>query len=139
WGLRPGPPWRDGTQPQGILVRNPRAFLYQTARNLAIDYYRKKSKTVFLENDLREDGNVYDDAVVDDISKIAKKFDLEKDVSRVQKILLQLRDEYAEVVILRYIEEMSFLEISEIVGKPEGTIRVILHRAINELRENLAL
>ncbi len=92
-----------------------------------------------MENDLREDGNVYDDAVVDDISKIAKKFDLEKDVSRVQKILLQLRDEYAEVVILRYIEEMSFLEISEIVGKPEGTIRVILHRAINELRENLAL
>ena len=118
-------------------VQNPRAFLYQTARNLAVDYYRKKSKTVFPENDLREDGNIYNDTVVDDISEIAKKFDLEKDILRVQKTLLQLRDEYAEVVILRYIEEMSFLEISEIVGKPEGAIRVILHRAIKELRENL--
>ena len=94
-------------------VQNPRAFLYQTARNLAVDYYRKKSKTVFPENDLREDGNIYNDTVVDDILEIAKKFDLEKDILRVQKTLLQLRDEYAEVVILRYIEEMSFLEISE--------------------------
>lgn len=126
------------TRSHGLpAIHNPRAFLYKTARNLTVDYYRQKSRIVFSENDLRDDGNIYDDTVVDDISKIAKKFDLEKDVSRVQKILLQLQDECAEIVILRYIEEMSFSEISEIVGKPEGTIRVILHRAIKALRENL--
>lgn len=118
-------------------VRNPRAFLYKTAKNLAIDYYRKKSRTIFSENDLREDGNIYDDTATDDISEIIKKFDLEKDVSRIRKILLQLHDEYADVIVLRYIEEMSFAEISEITGKPEGTIRVILHRAINEMRKYL--
>ena len=132
-GVRP--PSQERSDPP--MIQNPRAFLYKTARNLTIDYYRKKSKTVFLENDLRGDGNIYDDAVLDDISGIAQKFDLEKDVLRVQKTLLKLQDECAEVIILRYIEEMSFSEISEIVGKPEGTIRVILHRAIKELRENL--
>jgi RNA polymerase sigma-70 factor, ECF subfamily len=118
-------------------IQNPRAFLYKTAKNLLIDYYRVKNRTVFMENDLGEYGDykISDKSdSADSIQEVIKNFDIEKEVGNLTEALVKLQSEYAEVIILRYIEEMSFFEIAEIVEKPEGTVRVMLHRGIKELR-----
>lgn len=118
-------------------IQNPRAFLYKTARNLTIDYYRTKGRVVTLDDSsiIKIDADKPRSAKEGDIQKVAEKFDLEKDMASIAKYLTKIPDESAEVIILRYIEEMPFSEISEIVAKPEGTIRVMLHRGMKELRE----
>ncbi len=56
----------------------------------------------------------------------------------IQKALRLLRDEYREIVVLRDIQELSYQEIGQILGLPEGTIKSRLHRARWELKELLA-
>ncbi|MGQ9653801.1 MAG: RNA polymerase sigma factor [Thermodesulfobacteriota bacterium] len=57
----------------------------------------------------------------------------------VQIALGRLRQEYREAVVLRDIQNLSYQEISEILGVPEGTIKSRLHRARWELKEILGL
>lgn len=57
----------------------------------------------------------------------------------VQIALGRLRQEYREAVVLRDIQNLSYQEISEILGIPEGTIKSRLHRARWELKEILGL
>ena len=48
---------------------------------------------------------------------------------------MDLKDEYREVIILYYIEEMSVGEISKILDKSRGNIRVLVFRALKALKE----
>lgn len=56
----------------------------------------------------------------------------------VQKAIAQLEEEHRVVVVLRDIEELSYEEICEITGLPEGTVKSRLHRARLALKEKLA-
>ena len=47
----------------------------------------------------------------------------------VRSAVQKLPDEFREVVVLRYFEELSTPEIARIVGVPEGTVRSRLHYA----------
>ncbi|GAB4140463.1 MAG: hypothetical protein Tsb009_09800 [Planctomycetaceae bacterium] len=49
----------------------------------------------------------------------------------------QLREEYRTCFVLFHQQEMSCLEISEILDRPEGTIKTWLHRARRELADFL--
>lgn len=104
------------------------SFLFTVARNLVIDNQRKK-KEFSLE---LQDGEA-----------LKSEEDLEEKVAKVeeaealQKALSQLSTFDRQLVILRYFEELSFNEVSDIVGKKEGSIRVRVHRALAELRINL--
>jgi len=53
----------------------------------------------------------------------------------VQVALQELREDYREVIVFRDIQELSYQEISEILGLPEGTVKSRLHRARWELKE----
>jgi len=57
--------------------------------------------------------------------------------SRVSRAVSNLPQAYREVVVLFYQEEFSIAEISRMTGKPEGTIRSLLHRARQKLTEAL--
>lgn len=48
---------------------------------------------------------------------------------RVQKALLQLPGEYRAVLVLRYLEELSYQEIAEALGAPLSTVETRIHRA----------
>src|SRR3989344_4755194 len=45
--------------------------------------------------------------------------------------------EVREIVILKYIEELSINEIAKIVDKSAGNVRVILHRALKDLQDKI--
>ena len=49
--------------------------------------------------------------------------------SAVQQALSELDDEHRELVVLRDVENMSYEEIQQITGLPEGTVKSRLHRA----------
>lgn len=57
------------------------------------------------------------------------------DFNKIQQSLKSLNVKYQEVISLRFFEEKSIKEISEILERPEGTIKSLLSRGIEKLRE----
>lgn len=56
-------------------------------------------------------------------------------ISRFEECLQKLPEEYREVLVLRYIEELSYEEIAEILRISLGTVKSRIHRARTELRD----
>lgn len=55
-----------------------------------------------------------------------------------EKQLKGLNEEHREVLVLRYMEELSYEEIADILGLSLGTVKSRIHRARNELRGVMA-
>ena len=51
--------------------------------------------------------------------------------------MVNLKDEYQEVVIWHYIDDLSITEIAKMLKKSEGTVRVTLHRALKAVRKEI--
>jgi RNA polymerase sigma-70 factor, ECF subfamily len=104
------------------------SWLYQIAKNNIIDYYRVKKVTV----DLDEVVDVLEDAAspIDDANMMIE-----------QKIVIELIEELPEdqqqIIRYKFFEELENIEIAQIMGKTEVSVRVIQHRAINKLKELL--
>ena len=56
---------------------------------------------------------------------------------RVQYEISRLPEKYRMIIVLKYIEELSLQEISEIVDMPIGTVKTRLHRGREALRKQL--
>jgi len=112
-------------------VNSHKALLYFIVNGLIIDYYRtkKKSKNVSLENIDERFLSVEDD--VEDA--IAQKQALEEVYKKVKK----LKKEHQDILFLHFIEDVSVKEIAFIQKKKENAIRVLLHRALKELKKKL--
>ncbi len=57
------------------------------------------------------------------------------DAEEVQNALLTLRLEYRQCFVLFYQQDLSVEEVAEILNRPEGTIKIWLHRARKEIAE----
>jgi RNA polymerase sigma-70 factor (ECF subfamily) len=108
-----------------------KALFYKIARNTIIDEYRKNSRhtAVSLDNE-----NFPID-IKDETKNIAAATEIKSDMRFIEKKLLELKDECREVIILKYIEELSIGEIAKILGKSRGAVRVLLHRSMKALKE----
>ncbi|PIR44265.1 hypothetical protein COV23_00820 [Candidatus Wolfebacteria bacterium CG10_big_fil_rev_8_21_14_0_10_31_9] len=104
------------------------SWLYQIARNQVIDHYRTKKVTVNLE--IIEEIFISDYSVDKEVGSI-----LELETAR--KAILKLNQEQQDIIIMRFVEDLSPKEISQTLGKPESTIRVLQHRAIQNLKKIL--
>ncbi len=117
------------------VIDNLRAFLYQTARNTVIDFYRTRDQKEVIALPREDDGEKPAMEIIDEKQDLVEKIELASDLEEVKKALQKIREEYREVIILRFIEEMSVKETAEILGKSEGAVRVLLHRAVAALKE----
>ena len=108
-----------------------RALLYKVARNTIIDYYRENSNKKIASLD--DEDNKID--VVDESHNPQEKLDEEANLNLIKKKLPFLKDEYREVIIMRFINDLSLEEIADISGKTKGNVRVLMHRALGALRE----
>ena len=114
-------------------IDNPRALLYRIANNLVTDFYRKKSRTELILDP--EEGSVL--AKIPDKTDLNKELNLNSDMIEVKKALSQLKGEYQNIIIWRYLDDFSAKEIAQIMEKPEGTIRTLIHRALAALKKGL--
>jgi len=109
------------------------SFLYKIARNTIIDFYRKKQiLTIGIDEKIS-------DAIRDQSQDILANISARQDIEEIMKTLGEIKDEYREVVILRYVEDLPVSEIAEITGKTEGAARVLIHRAVKSLEKALKL
>ncbi|MCK4540203.1 RNA polymerase sigma factor [Candidatus Parcubacteria bacterium] len=107
-----------------------KAFFYRVARNIIIDHYRGKNTQANISIDNKE--NQID--IIDEKVDLGKEVDLKNDIKNLQQAMRELKDEYREVLMLRYINELSIKEIAEILDKSKGNVRVLIFRAIKALK-----
>ena len=111
-----------------------KSLLYKVARNTVIDHYRKQSRKTESSLDAGIDDinnvNIVDPAQ-DIISEISTKADHEMLVLRMR----DLKDEYREAIVLRYINELNIKEIAQVLDKSRGNVRVLIYRALKALKE----
>ncbi len=112
----------------GIEIDNLKAFLFRIASNLVIDHYRKK-KEASLEV-MAESGF---DPVGDDAEVIVDHAAAGEALAMVQ----HLPDNYREVIVLRFANNLTITEIAEIIGENENAVSVRIHRALKKLKELL--
>jgi RNA polymerase sigma-70 factor (ECF subfamily) len=106
------------------------SWLLRIAHNLGVSHLRAK----------RETSEVHE-GIVDDKWRRDPEAAYEQtaDEERVREAILKLREEQRQVIILRFIEDLDYREVAEIIGKSVAAIRVIQHRALNSLRKQMKL
>ena len=110
-------------------LRNPEAFvvwLYQIAR--------RKAWSGLRERELRPLGNA--EVVAELTEDVEPKFSAE-DAAAIHQGLAALSASHREVVVLRYLEEMTYEQIAEVTDCAVGTVRSRLHYAKLLLRQRL--
>ncbi len=124
------------TASKGTEIRNWRALLYRTLNNLIIDEYRKK-KQVSLDKILSQDnvseGN-FADLKTGSLSEISNELDAVTDTETVHAALKELRDNYKQVLILRYIDGLRIKEIATVLNESQNVISVRINRALKKVK-----
>lgn len=105
------------------------SWLYRIAHNVCVDYLRKNSKRNHMSLDAEDE---YSQALIEKIiTEDTGSVHLAKDVERraVRDIIRMLPDKYRTVMILFFLEEKSYEEISDILQIPVNTVWTLLNRA----------
>ena len=97
-------------------------WLYRLTTNAAIDVMRreKRHQTV-------GDGEMIE--VADDADSPQETVERTEQQEAVQEALSTLSEEYREVLLLRYMEELDYAEIAEVLQLPSGTVKSRINRA----------
>ncbi|MFH1292339.1 MAG: RNA polymerase sigma factor [bacterium] len=113
----------------GNKIESFTGLLYRLARNQIVDLYRNKSRHI--EISLEQGMDMAEDRDMDTPNQLGQKMEIQK----IRQSLKRLKQEYQEVITLRYIDELKIGEIAEIMGKGKVNVRVTLHRAIKKLKQ----
>jgi len=97
-------------------------WLYRIAIDEVTDYYRKNGRTKKLVREVK----------LNQVSPLSE--DIEINYENLRIALKQLNEKEQNVIILRYFEKLSNLEVAEIIGKKEGAVKVQVHRAMQKLK-----
>lgn len=116
----------------GKKIENPQAFLYKTARNLVVDHYRGKGRAQLVSI---EDSNLQ---FADNKINLEKDAIVASDLDQVRKAMAGLNEDYQNAIIWRYLEDLPIKEVAHLLDRSEEATRVLLHRAMNELKTRLA-
>jgi RNA polymerase sigma-70 factor (ECF subfamily) len=103
------------------------SWLYKIAHNTVIDHYKTYKQTMMM----REHTVSYDQ-----IEKLEETLDIKNQFHFVIEAMASLTDEQREVIILRFIEDLSPKQIAYIVSKHEDAVRAIQYRALQTLRKH---
>ena len=111
------------------------SWIYRITHNEAVSYLRR-NKNKFQVINFEIDKNLIETAWAD--LDIKKELDEKYFLENVQKIIKDFKNkDYQDVLVLRYIEDKDYQEISDILKKPLGTVSTLLSRAKKQLKSAL--
>lgn len=119
--------WEYLTTDQTNDIASLNGLIYRMARNLVIDYYRQQAHV----NECSVDDILHLGVDTNELEKLHIQMEAAKLLTHIQS----LKSEYQEVLLLRYIEELSIKEIADVMQKKRGAVRVTLHRATKTLQD----
>lgn len=117
----------------GISIK---VWLYRIATNEVNLYFRHKQKhnSIFERINI-EDRSIFNNYMADDRKEIESEIQKHDQFLTVLKELKTLPVKYQEVIALRYFEGKDYKEIVEILNINEGTLKSLLSRGLEKLRQ----
>jgi RNA polymerase sigma-70 factor, ECF subfamily len=108
------------------------AWLYRIAHNLVANYHRDRSrnKEIPLEN-------IPGQVLPQKGTQPEIHFVRSQEVEDLLKTIRGLADNRQELLILKFVDQLSNAEIGQIMRKSEGAIKSLYHRTLIELREKM--
>jgi RNA polymerase sigma-70 factor (ECF subfamily) len=102
------------------------AWLFGIARNKLMDHFRQSRQVSSLENiEIPVSSNTLDNVIHSE------------EISRLSEFLNALPEEDQELLRLRFVGEMSFPEMSVLLGKKEDTIKKSVYRLMAKLQSRM--
>lgn len=111
---------RAGRPPQQLD-----GWLYRVAHNLAMDWYRR-------QRDVKDQPWAEGTAAADDSP--AHLLEQQETRQRLRHALRRLTADQQRVVVLRFGEGLRLAEVARLMGRSEGAIKILQHRALQRLR-----
>jgi len=121
---------------RGGSIDNWKAFLFRVLNNLIIDEYRKKKSTsldALLEQETVSEGS-FDDLQTGGREEVERTHDVQFDTALLEKALADLRPDDRDIIVHRYIDELSPRDIARMLSETENVVSVRIHRALARLR-----
>jgi len=112
---------------EGFRHGDPRAWLLTIVRNCCYDWHKGRMERSTVSFNESEAESIADSRATDDLVIEGTEQD------RIRAAVDALPAELREVIVLRELNELSYREISEVVGAPMGTVMSRLSRARNRL------
>jgi len=110
-------------------IKNINAFLYRIAKNLVIDYYRAKNQVLIVP--------VEEVSIIDHTQDIKQKSIDKSDMRNIKVALADLSQDYQDVIIWYYLDDLPITKVAELSGRTESATRVLIHRALYSLKDKL--
>ena len=111
------------------------AWLYRVAGNEINDYYRRRGSR---EERLEDAAKLVDATQFsDEIAEAEEELGRHEEYLQLHKNVSELPQKYQEVIALKYFEKKKIREMVKILDKKEGTIKSLLHRGLEKLRERM--
>ena len=109
-------------------LENPKLYLYKMTLNACRDYLRKQNSKFKMQQYFETESNesLENEAI--------QNIKMKEEFIKFNRVLQILPEEQAEVVRLRIVDELSFQEITAILGKPESTIKSRFQYAIKKIK-----
>lgn len=112
---------------EGQTIKNFNAFLYSIARNLVIDHYRFEARKKEFEEHSADELASH--------ANLLRGLEIKQNEEQILRALKSLKNEYCEVIILRYFDDLSIGDVAQIINKSQNNTRVLIHRALAALRK----
>jgi RNA polymerase sigma-70 factor (ECF subfamily) len=101
------------------------AWLYRIAHARAMDHFRRQARREHLPLDER---------LVATGKGPQAMVEARLDHEELQSAIAQLTTDQQQVIILKFVEGLSNAEVAGILGKSEGAVKSLQHRALNSLQ-----
>jgi RNA polymerase sigma-70 factor (ECF subfamily) len=119
-------------------IESLRGLIYQIAKNFIADYYRKEKADIFPLTRISEEGKQFEIGIADEMINLDEIVDKNILADRMFDYIADIKnDDYRQIIQLRFVENKEFEEISEIMEKEISTLRVVLHRALQQLKKKI--
>ena len=113
-------------------------WLYQITLNIIRDKFKRKEiDEVSLDTPIETDDSEFYLQPADLTNNPEQIITRQEDARAIQKAILSLPLKYREVIVLRHLQYLSYIEITNILKLPTGTVKVRLYRAREQLRKIL--
>ena len=111
------------------------AWLYRIAGNEINDHFRREGRRPASIEQIAELADTTD--YMDEIHQAEEELSRHEEFLLLRQKLAELPPMYQEVIVLKFFEKKKIREMVKILGKKEGTIKSLIHRGLEKLKEKM--